>query len=110
MLPVRVGQKPVPCWESVCARCSDGRNRAKSGKDGRRRRNFSSANKLSDSERQAVLSMTNSAEFATLAPSQIMPILAERGQYLASESAFYRILREAKQLQHRQASRAVTGC
>jgi putative transposase len=76
--------------------------------DGRRRRQVVPANKLSDQERQAVLSMANSTEFAALAPSQIVPILAERGQYLASESTFYRILREAKQLQHRQASRVAT--
>lgn len=78
--------------------------------DGRRARDFVPPNKLSDQERQAVLTVANSAEFAALAPSQIVPILAERGQYLASESTFYRILREAKQLQHRQASRAATGC
>lgn len=75
--------------------------------DGRRARDCVPPNKLSDQERQAVLAMANSAEFAALAPSQIVPILAERGQYLASESTFYRILREAKQLQHRQASRVV---
>jgi putative transposase len=74
--------------------------------DGRRTRDFTPSNKLSEQERQVVLSVANSAEFAALAPSQIVPILAERGQYLASESSFYRILREAKQLQHRQASRA----
>jgi transposase InsO family protein len=73
--------------------------------DGRRAREVIPANKLSDQERQAVLMVANSAEFAALSPSQIVPILAERGQYLASESSFYRILRDAKQLQHRQASR-----
>jgi putative transposase len=78
--------------------------------DGRRGRQLIPANQLSEQERQAVLSVANSAEFAALAPSQIVPILAERGQYLASESTFYRILREAKQLQHRQASRAATDC
>lgn len=77
--------------------------------DGRRARDCVPPNKLSYQERQAVLSMANSAEFAALPPSQIVPILAERGQYLASESTFYRILREAKQLQHRQASR-VAAC
>ena len=78
--------------------------------DGRCTRTMIPANKLSDQERQAVLSVANSTEFAALAPSQIVPILAERGQYLASESTFYRILREAKQLKHRQSSRAATGC
>lgn len=77
--------------------------------DGRRARDCVPPNKLSDQERQAVLAIANSTEFAALAPSQIVPILAERGQYLASESTFYRILREAKQLQHRQASR-VAAC
>lgn len=77
--------------------------------DGRRTRAMIPVNKLSEQERQAVLSVVNSAEFAALAPSQIVPILAERGRYLASESTFYRILRDAKQLQHRQASRVATG-
>ena len=77
--------------------------------DGRCTRDFMPANKLSEAERQAVLLVANSAEFAALAPSQIVPILAERGQYLASESTFYRILREAKQLQHRHTSRPATA-
>ena len=34
-------------------------------------------------------------------PSQIVPILADRGRYLASESSFYRVLREADQLARR---------
>ncbi len=34
-----------------------------------------------------------------------MPILADRGIYIASESTFYRVLREAKQLQHRGRSK-----
>ena len=37
-----------------------------------------------------------------------MPLLAERGEYMASESTFYRVLREAKQLQHRHATRPET--
>ena len=73
--------------------------------DGRSRRHFTPTNKLSDEERQAVLTAANSDEFGALSPSQIVPVLAERGQYLASESTFYRILRAANQLQHRQASR-----
>lgn len=76
--------------------------------DGRGARAFAPANKLSEQERQTVLQVANSEEFAALPPSQIVPILAERGQYLASESTFYRILRDAKQLKHRQASRVAT--
>jgi transposase InsO family protein len=58
-------------------------------------------NRLSTSERQALLVVANSVEFAHLAPSQIVPRLADRGQYIASESSFYRVLKAAGQLQHR---------
>ena len=58
------------------------------------------AHALSPEERQAVLDVCNSQEFASLPPSQIVPRLADQGRYLASESSFYRILRAADQ-QHR---------
>ena len=59
------------------------------------------ANKLSPVERKAVLDACNSKEFASLPPSQIVPKLADQGQYLASESSFYRILRAEGQQHHR---------
>jgi putative transposase len=59
------------------------------------------AHALSSDERQAVLDVCNSQEFASLPPSQIVPRLADQGRYLASESSFYRILRAADQ-QHRR--------
>ena len=62
-------------------------------------------NKLSDEERAAVLSICNSAEFASLPPSQIVPKLADQGHYLASESSFYRILRAQGQQHHRGRAR-----
>ena len=62
-------------------------------------------NGLSESERQAVLAVANSPEFGHLAPSQIVPRLADRGEYIASESTFYRVLRAARQLGHRSAQR-----
>ena len=60
------------------------------------------AHTLSCEERNAVLTVANSAEFAHLPPSQIVPLLADQGQYIASESTFYRILRQAGQLAHRR--------
>lgn len=63
------------------------------------------ANQLSEPERQAVLAVANSDEFGHLAPSQIVPRLADRGEYIASESTFYRVLRAARQLGHRSAQR-----
>ena len=37
-----------------------------------------------------------------------MPILADQGQYIASEASFYRVLREADQLYHRGQAKAPT--
>lgn len=65
----------------------------------------SPANKLTFTERQNILNIINTNEYANLPPCQIVPRLADKGIYLASESTFYRILREEKQLQHRQHSR-----
>lgn len=62
-------------------------------------------NKLNPLERERLLAVVNSAEFGHLPPSQIVPRLADRGQYLASESTFYRVLRAEGQCQHRGAER-----
>ena len=59
------------------------------------------ANKLSNQEKDRVLAVCNSEEFCNKPPKQIVPALADRGVFLASESSFYRILRHAKQLHHR---------
>ena len=63
------------------------------------------ANRLSVLERQRVLVVANSAEFGHLPPSQIVPRLADSGQYIASESTFYRVLRAEQQLTHRRTER-----
>lgn len=60
-------------------------------------------NKLSVSQREGLLKVLNSGEYTDLPPSQIVPLLADKGVYLASESTLYRVLREAKQLGHRHA-------
>lgn len=62
-------------------------------------------NKLSQEEVQAVLKVVNEAEFQSLPPSQIVPILADRGIYIASESSFYRILRNHNMQYHRGRSK-----
>lgn len=58
-------------------------------------------NKLTEEERQEVLETVNQREYASLPPSQIVPDLADKGIYIASESTFYRILRENNQQHHR---------
>ena len=59
------------------------------------------ANKLSNEIRQQILDTANAPQFAHLPPGQIVPILADQGRYIASESSFYRVLREADQMAHR---------
>jgi len=64
------------------------------------------ANKLTACERQAVIDCCNSPEFADLPPNQIVPKLADQGRYLASESSFYRLLKQTNQLQSRGRSKS----
>ena len=62
-------------------------------------------NKLSALERQRLVAVANSDEFGHLPPGQIVPRLADRGQYIASESTFNRVLKAQHQLRHRVAER-----
>jgi putative transposase len=64
------------------------------------------ANQLSEAERERLLVVVNSAEFADMAPSQIVPRLADRGEYIGSESTVYRTLKACHQLAHRCSQRA----
>ena len=64
------------------------------------------ANKLTEEEREQILKACNQAEYRSLPPSQIVPALADKGLYIASESSFYRVLNEANQLQHRGRAQA----
>jgi putative transposase len=76
--------------------------RADGGGDDRRgRAPATPAHKLTDAERQRVLAVAHAPEFRDLSPRQIVPLLADRGEYVASESTFYRVLREAGELTHR---------
>lgn len=65
----------------------------------------SPANKLSTLERQRIIKLVNEPAYADLAPSQIVPTLADEGRYIGSESTLYRILKDEKQLHHRQKSK-----
>lgn len=56
---------------------------------------------LTPQEKQAIVQVCNTPEHASLPPSQIVPRLADQGQYLASESSFYRVLKEHGQVNRR---------
>jgi putative transposase len=73
--------------------------------DGRLDATHKPVHKLTALERQRILKLVNEPEYADLAPSQIVPRLADEGRYIASESTLYRILKEEKQLHHRQKSK-----
>jgi len=59
------------------------------------------ANKLTPEERKRIVEVCNQPEYQSLPPSQIVPILADQGEYIGSESTCYRVLREVDQLNRR---------
>ena len=65
-------------------------------------------NKLTKAERDAIVAIVNSEVFQSLPPSQIVPTLADNMIYIASESTFYRVLREHDQQHHRGRSKVPT--
>lgn len=62
--------------------------------------------KLSPEERQEVINVSGEKGFRDLSPHHIVPILAEEGRYIASESTFYRVLRAESMVNHREDSKA----
>ena len=64
--------------------------------------------RLSDEERKNIVDTCNRAEFASLPPSQIVPALADRVEYIGSVATVYRVLKRIGQLNHR--GRATRCC
>ena len=62
-------------------------------------------NKLRLEEVEKIVNTCTSQRFMDLPPSQIIPLLADDGIYLASESTFYKILKARKLLEHRGKSK-----
>lgn len=65
-------------------------------------------NKLSQEEKAEIITIVKQEEYVDLPPTQIVPKLADQGTYLASESTFYRVLREEKMQNHRGRSQKPT--
>ena len=63
------------------------------------------AQRLTEPERERIVAVCNQAPFADLPPSQIVPKLADRGEYIGSESSFYRVLKAHDQVHHRGSTR-----
>lgn len=74
--------------------------------DKRKKSEHAPANKLTEDQRKMILATANSEKYKDFPPCKIVPMLADEGFYIASESSFYRILRAENQLTHRQLSRS----
>ena len=77
----------------------------KHNSDGRLIAHHIPPNKLSGEEEQAILHIVNTPKYANISPNQIVPLLADEGIYMGSESTFYRVLRSHNLIRHRQKSR-----
>ena len=64
-----------------------------------------SAHALTEEERRRIVEISSTQEFQDKSPHQIVPILADRGEYVASEASFYRVLKANKLLAHRGRSK-----
>ena len=80
-------------------------NKREQLRDGRLDAKHNPANKLTELERQRIIHVANEPEYADLPPSKIVPTLADKGIYIASESSFHRVLKAENQLNHRQKSK-----
>ncbi len=63
------------------------------------------SNALCEKEKEEIINISCSERFMNMTPYSIVPILAEEGKYIASESSFYRVLRDAGLLKHRKSTR-----
>ena len=91
------------CARTLTRWCAEG-----GGKDGRADGGVSPAHKLTTAERAEIIAHATSAEYRDLPPRQIVPLLADKGVYVASESSFYRVLHEHDLMSHREPSRPRT--
>ncbi len=82
-------------------------SRPENEQDGRLEAKHEPVNKLTELERQRIIKVANEPEYADLPTNKIVPKLADKGIYIASESSFYRLLKAEYQLQHRQKSKPV---
>jgi putative transposase len=64
------------------------------------------AHALTAAEREQIVQLANEPRFAELPPARIVPMLADEGTYIASESSFNRVLKARGQMRHRGKTKA----
>jgi transposase InsO family protein len=67
------------------------------------------AHALSARERARIVELATSPAYRNMSVRQIVPRLADEGVYVASESSFYRVLREEHLMTHRSPARPARG-
>ncbi len=65
--------------------------------------------KFTEQETQRVLEVCHEPDYASLPPSQIVPRLADKGEYVGSVSTFYRTLHVADEQHHRGLAKPPTA-
>jgi putative transposase len=99
-------------WPSALCTLQRWRRQFAGDGDGGDRRKGSArqvAHRLSQQERRQILAVCNEPPYASLPPAQITPALADQGEFLASESSFYRVLHAHQQVQPRGRARPAAG-
>ncbi len=77
--------------------------------DRRKKRITKPKNALSAEEREEIISCCCNERFRDMTPNEIVPLLAEEGRYIASESSFYRVLKDNDMLHHRYETKPKTA-
>ncbi len=86
---LEISTRTLQRWEQDCAT------------DRRKGATKKVARKLSSEEEAELIDTACNKRFKDLNPHEIVPILAEEGRYIASESSFYRYLRKYGLIHHR---------
>ncbi len=64
---------------------------------------------LTAKERAAIIELATSPKYRNVSIKQLVPLLADDGRYVASESSFYRVLHEEELMAHRGHARPASG-
>jgi putative transposase len=75
------------------------------GEDKRRGPASTPHNKLSQREEKTIVRLITSRRYRDLSPKQIIPLLADRGIYVASEATLYRLMHRLRLQRHRAKAR-----
>lgn len=99
---VQAGARKKAACDIIGITCRTLENWSRNGYTDRRKGARKSVPKrLTDQERSLIIEACNNKRFKDMTPHEIVAVLAQEGIYHASESTFYRILKEERLLHHR---------